>query len=70
MAHQLWNGLGGMRQHVEHAPPGAQLPETIAPCGGVGMELYGPADALLPERSDHMQRGLSDPDAAVHYSYR
>ncbi len=70
MAHQLWNELGGMQHHVEQAPAGAQLPETIAPCGGVGMELYGPVDVLFPEWSGRMKRGLPDADAAIRYSYR
>ena len=70
MAHQLWNEMGGMQQHVELAPRGARVPETIAPCGGVGMELYGPVDVLFPEWSGRVRRDLPDPDAAIRSSYR
>ena len=70
MGHQLWNELAGMERYLQDAGPGLPLLETITPCGAAGLELYGPVDALFPEWSGRVTRGLRDAEAAILYSYR
>ncbi len=65
LGHQLWNELSGIERMVRTAPD--CLPDWIVLDGDHGAELYGPIDALFPELSGKVERGLrSGAELAAH----
>ena len=68
IGHQLWNELTG----VEHLLTRTSLVgnvEWIVPDGDRAIEFYGPIDALFPQLSHRVQRGLRDADEGIRYIY-
>ena len=65
LGHQLWNELSGIERMVRTVPD--CLPDWIVLDADRGAELYGPIDALFPELSGKVERGLrTGADLAAH----